>query len=198
VLRLLKVPVAGTNQVRVHFACTARSASNEGALALRLLGSDLERQWDELERETLGTSYGFVTSVAINRDGTMRLEVQGRVDPSGLKQMASAVGKAWRALPEAGTNPAHLNRVRWDFAREFDVRFLTSNALGRGVAEERIRGESPTSLDEVPTALLAVGPGQLADIGLQCQRSALVGLAGSVGAAPVESLLPPGTQLVSP
>jgi len=198
VLRLLKAPVSGTNQVRVHFACTARSASKDGVLALWLLGSDVERQWDALEREALGTSYGFVRSVAVNRDGTMRLEVEGRVDHSGLKQMASAVGKSWLSLPEAGTTPARLNRLRWDFARQFDVRYLTSNALGRGVAEERIRGESFVSLDEVPTALLRLGPGELADIGTQCQRSGLVGFAGNLGTVPVESLLPPGTQVLSP
>lgn len=198
VLRLVKDPSPGARQVKVLFACTAQGHSAEESLALELLASEIKRQWNVVERETLGSSYGFTSSSSVHRDGSMRLLVGGRVDRSGIRRMAVAVTQTWKGLPEAGAAPARLNRLRWEYGRVFNVSFLGSGALGEAVAEERLRGAPLTSLDEVPAVLMRVGPEHIASVAGQCQRSAVLGLGGDPAVLGVESLLPPGTRELAP
>src|SRR5262249_31793664 len=155
----------GRKQVRVQFACTAKSASPEDVVAMELLATDIERQWNALERDALGTSYGFTSSGMVNRDGSMRLEVKGSVDRSSVPQMPSAVAQTWRTLPQTGVPPSRLSFLRWDFARRFDVAFLTGPAVSQAVAEERIRGAARNSLDEYPAVLMRLTQPKLADVG---------------------------------
>jgi len=198
VLRLVKdgSSGAGARQVKVRFVCTASAQSVEERLALQLLGAEIERQWNVVERETLGSSYGFSSDTDLHRDGSMTLTAKGRVDRAGVRRMAVAVAQLWKALPQAGAAPDRLNRLRWEFGRVFNVDYLRSGALAGAVADERLRGASLTSLDEVPAALMRVGPEHLGNIGSQCQKSAVLGLTGDPAVLGVESLLPPGTQLV--
>ena len=197
VLRLVKNSSAGgggARQVKVRFACTAQARSLEERLTLKLLASEIERQWNVLERQTLGSSYGFTGETDLHRDGSMMLTVTGRVDRAGIKRMAIAVSQTWKALPQVGSAPVRLNRLRWEFGRAFNVEFLGSGALAEAVADDWLRGAALTSLDEVPAALMRIGPEQITAIGTQCQRSAVLGLTGDPAVLGVESLLPQGTQ----
>jgi zinc protease len=196
-LRVVKTALPRAKQVRVRLACTATGRTLEDELAFRLVASEITRQWNVLERGTLGSTYGFTSSTALNRDGTMRLVVSGRVENTGIRRMAVAVAQAWKGLPEAAATPSKLNRLRWEFAREFNVSFLTSAAVADAVAEERLRGRPATSLDDVPRALMQLGPEQIAEVGGQCQRSAVLGLLGEPSVLDVDALLPSGKQIVS-
>ena len=186
---------AGARQVKVRFVCTASAQSVEERLAIQLIAAEIERQWSVVERETLGSSYGFSSDTNVHRDGSMSLTVWGRVDRAGVRRMAVAVAQIWKGLPQAGSAD-RLNRLRWEFGRVFNVRYLASGALAGAVADERLRGASPTSLDDVPAALMRLGPEQMSAVGTQCQRSAVLGLRGDPAVLGVESLLPPGTQQV--
>ncbi|HEY1335430.1 MAG TPA: hypothetical protein VGF31_14300, partial [Myxococcaceae bacterium] len=200
VLRLVKdgSPGAGARQVKVRFVCTAQAHSPEDRLALRLLAAEVERQWNVLERETLGSSYGFVGDTDLHRDGSMMLTVNGRVARTAIRRMAVAVSQTWKGLPQVGSVATRLNRLRWDYGRTFNVEYLRSGALAESVANERLRGAPLTSLDDLPGALMRVGPEQMADVGTQCQTSAVLGLTGDTAVLGVEPLLPPGARVVPP
>jgi zinc protease len=197
-LRVVRVPMKQSKQVRVRLGCTVATSSLEQELATRMLGLELERKWNALERETLGSSYGFGASTVSHRDGSMQVLVSGRVDNGSVRRMTLAVSQAWKGLPEmAGTENA-LNRLRWEFGRSYNVRFLTSQTLAQAVAEEHLRGRTAGALDEIPAALMRVGPADLAEIGKQCQRSAVYGLLGDPVVLDVDALLPADRIEVKP
>jgi hypothetical protein len=64
-LRVVRVPMKQGKQVRVRFACNVQTQTLEQELATRMLGIKLERQWNNLERETLCSSYGFAASTTL-------------------------------------------------------------------------------------------------------------------------------------
>jgi zinc protease len=189
-LRVLRVPMKQAKQVRVRLGCTVQTQSLEQELATRMLGIKVERQWTSLERETVGSSYGFNTSTTVHRDGSAQLLISGRVDNGSARRMAAAVRQAWKMLPEAGAAENELNRLRWEFGRAYTVRFLTSQSVARAVAEQRLRGRTAAALDEIPAALMRVSPGDMAEVGSQCQRSAVLGLLGDPSVLDVDPLLP--------
>jgi zinc protease len=193
VLRVLKSTLPKAKQVFVRFGCVAEGKSLEDEIAFKLLAKYLEEQWTTLERETLGSSYGFSSLTVDHRDGSMELVVTGRVENKSIQRMAVAVEQAWRALPQLGM--AKVQRLRWEFAREYSVSFLTSAALSSAIVDQWNRGRPPAALDEMPQALLRVGLPEMAGVGAQCQASAILGLLGDSAALNVETQLL-GAQLV--
>ncbi|HET9155069.1 MAG TPA: insulinase family protein, partial [Myxococcaceae bacterium] len=189
-LRVVRVSMKQGKQVRVRLACNVQTQTLEQELAARMLAIKLERQWTMLERETLGSSYGFGATTTIHRDGSAQLLISGRVDVGSVRRMTVAVSQGWKALPESGTTENELNRLRWEFGRSYNVKFLTSQALARAVAEQQLRGRNSEALDEVPRALLRVTPAELTEVGKQCQRSAVLGLLGDPAVLEVDALLP--------
>ncbi len=198
VLRLVKEPLPNAKQVRVRFGCTATARNLEDELAFELLGDELERQWTTLQREAVGSSYGFSSGTEVRRDGTMRLLVRGRVENTSIRRMAVAVSLSMKGLPDVGSNETRLNRLRWDYARAYNVRFLTSAALGDQVLEHQLRGRPPETVNEVPKALMRISREQMSAIGKQCQASAVLGLLGDPSVLDVEPQLPPGVKVVRP
>ena len=196
VLRVVKATLPGTKQLRVRLACTATTASLEDELAFRLLAAELERQWTKVERETLGSSYGFEGSVQAHRDGTMRLLVSGRVDNGSSRRMAVTVAQAWKALGDPGADESRIGRLRWEYARGYNVRFLTSDTVAEDVARHRLRGRQASAVDEIPAALMGVGRTQMAAVGKQCQSSAVLGMLGEASAMDVDAQLPQGARQV--
>ena len=196
VLRVVKGTLPHAKQVRVRFGCTALARSLEDELGLRFIAAELDRQWTKLERQTLGSSYGFDSGVQVRRDGSMRLLVSGRVENGSSRRMAVAVAQAWKALGDGTADATKLGRLRWEYARTYNVHFVTSDAVAGEVARHRLRGRPATAVDEVPAALTRVGGAQLAAVGTQCQASAVLGLLGDPSALDVQAQLPPGAQLV--
>jgi zinc protease len=195
-LRVVKGTLPHAGQVRVRLACNATANNVEDELAFRMLASDLETQWNVLERENLGSSYGFISSVRANRDGSMRMLLAGRVENAASRQMVAAATRTWQGLGAPESTAKRLDRLRWDLAREFNVAFLTSNLLADAVAFERLHDRPVSSLDEVPRSLMQVTPQQLAQVGAQCQRSAVLGLLGESSGLDVDAQLPANRQLV--
>ena len=198
VLRLVKETLPGAKQVRVRFGCTATARNLEEELALELIGDELERQWTALQREAVGSSYGFSSASEVRRDGTMRLVVRGRVENTSARRMAVAVSLSLKGLPDVGSNDTRMNRLRWDYARAYNVRFLTSAALGDQVLEHHFRGRPPETVNEVPRALMRISREQMSSMGKQCQASAVLGLLGDTSVLDVEAQLPAGVQVVRP
>ena len=196
VLRVVKATLPHGKQVRVRLGCTAAAGSLEDELAFTLLAEELKRQWTKLERETLGSSYGFQSAVRVRRDGSMRLLVWGGVENGSARRMAVAVSQAWKALGDLGADESRVNRLRWEYARGYNVRFLTAAAVADEVVRHRLRGRPATALDEVPAALKRVGREQMAGVGKQCQASAVLGLLGDATALDVDAQLPKDAQAV--
>jgi len=66
------------------------------------------------------------------------------------------------------------------------------------VADQRLRGRNSAALDEVPRALMRVTSADLAEVGKQCQRSAVAGLLGDPAVLEVDPLLPADRIAVKP
>jgi len=198
VLSVVKATLPHGKQVRVQLGCSAMAASLDDEVAFRLLADELNRQWTKLERETLGSSYGFNTSVQVRRDGSMRMLVSGRVENASAKRVTVAVAQAWKALGELGADDTKLGRLRWDYAREYNVRFLTADTIADEVVRQQFRGRPATALDDVPAALERVGREQMSAVGKQCQASAVLGLLGDATALDVDAQLPKDARVVRP
>ena len=198
VLRVVKATLPHGKQVRVRLGCTAAAGSLEDELAFTLLAEELKRQWTKLERETLGSSYGFQAAVRVRRDGSMRLLVWGGVENGSARRMAVAASQAWKALGDLGADESRVNRLRWEYARGYNVRFLTAAAVADEVVRHRFRGRPATALDEVPEALKRVGREQMAGVGKQCQASAVLGLLGDATALDVDAQLPKDARAMRP
>jgi len=198
VLRVVKATLPQASQLRTRFGCTASARSLEEELSFRLLASELARQWNTIERETLGSSYGFDWSVEVRRDGTMRLLVSGRVAATSARRMTVAVSQTWKGLADLGKDESRLNRLRWEYARRYNVRFLTSEAIADDVLEHRLLGRPPAAVDEVPAALMRTGAPEVAAVGKQCQASAVLGLLGDSRALDVDAQLPKDAQVLKP
>lgn len=196
VLRVVKGTLAGSKQVRVRLGCTAAASSLEDELAFGLLAAELDRQWTKVERDTLGSSYGFQHTVQVRRDGSMRMLVSGRVDPASSRRMAVAVAQSWKALGELGADENRVGRLRWEYARDYNVRFLTADAVAEDVVRHQFRGRAPAALDEVPAALQRVSRTQLAAVGQQCRASAVLGMLGESAALEVDAQLPPDARVL--
>jgi len=198
VLRVVKATLPHAKQLRVRLGCTATAASLDDELAFRLLADDLNRQWTKLERETLGSSYGFESSVQVRRDGSMRMLVSGRVENGSARRMTIAVAQTWKALGDAAFDDNRLGRLRWEYARDYNVRFLTTATISEDVVRHRIRGRPATAPDDVPAALERVSREQLDAVAKQCQASAVYGLLGEATALEVDAQLPKDARLVRP
>jgi zinc protease len=198
VLRVVKATLPHGKQVRVRLGCLATAASLDDELAFRLLADELNRQWTKLERETLGSSYGFESSVQVRRDGSMRMLVFGRVENASARRITIAVAQAWKALGDAAVDDNKLGRLRWDYARDYNVRFLTTETISQDVVRHRLRGRPASAPDDVPAALKRVGREQLAAVAKQCQSSAVYGLFGEATALDVDAQLPKDARVVRP
>ena len=195
-LRVLKATLPQAKQLRVRFGCTVTGRTLEDELALTMLGSELARQWRVIERETKGASYGFQSDVGVRRDGTMRLVVTGRVEAGTSRRMALAVSQAWKGLPGLASNETTLNRLRWEYGRAYNVRFLVDETVGRDVAHHRLLGRPADAVDAVPGALMRASPATMASIGKQCHDSAVLGLMGPASALDVDLQLPADAQVL--
>src|SRR5262249_51486723 len=135
-LRVVRVPMKQGKQVRVRLAFNVQTQTLEQELATRMLGIKLERQWNNLERETLGSSYGFQASTAIHRDGSAQLLVSGRVDNGSVRRMTVAVNQGWKALPESGTTENELNPLRWEFGRSYNTKIPTTHSVASARSDQ--------------------------------------------------------------
>jgi zinc protease len=189
-LRVVKTALPHAKQVRVRLACATTGSTLEEEIALQLLATEVERQWNVLERETLGSSYGFSATTSAHRDGTHELLIAGRVNNEGMRRMAVAAAQAWKSFPELASTDTKLNRLKWEFGRAYNVSFLGSEMVGTAVAQQRLQGRPPSVLDEVPKALMRVNAEQMGRVGRQCKESAVLGLLGDPSALDVDALLP--------
>jgi hypothetical protein len=128
----------------------------------------------------------------------MRMLVSGRVENASSRRMTIAVAQAWKALGDAALDDNRLGRLRWEYAREYNVRFLTTETISEEVVRHRLRGRSASAPDDVPVALKRVGREQLAAVAKQCQSSAVYGLFGEATALDVDAQLPKDARVVRP
>ncbi|HEY1904942.1 MAG TPA: insulinase family protein [Myxococcaceae bacterium] len=191
-LRVVKANKPGAADVRVRFGCAASGTSPEDEIAFELIATDLEQQWSRLERDALGSSYGFHASTSFRRDGVMSLEVTGQMNRNSARRMAVAVSQAWKSLGDSGE--AKLDRLRWEYARKYNVRYLTLPALAQDLVWERLRGRPASALTEVPAALARVDGERMKSVGGQCRKSAVLGLLGDPAALDVAAQLPPDAR----
>jgi hypothetical protein len=88
---------------------------------------------------------------------------------------AAADGGRGLAVLEGARKPrgdeARLGRLRWEYARGYNVRFLTADAVTEEIVRHRFRGREATAPDEVPAALQRVDSARLAAVGQQCRAS---------------------------
>lgn len=172
---LQEKPVAP--QAELKLACMVPLQDSRDALAVELLGHELERDINELARGALGGTYGFQVHTRVGRN-TARLVLDGKVDNAHFARVLAHERAAWNGL---GTHPVtdeQLNRARWNWARDYDVRFATSAALAQEIVRMQLSGHRAEEMAKVRDLAMSITADDLARVAKLCRERAAGGVLG--------------------
>ena len=175
--RILKSPRPGAQQTELSIGCAVPIRTEADLAAAGVLGEDLRMRLHQLARSALGATYGFESTVRLER-GVADLRIQGSVDDRGL---ARILALARRAVETLGTEPLPAERfelARWRHGIRFTGILEHADALGRTLAAYRLSGLPADTLERYPATLEAMGPEQVGQVGAACGRTAVLQLLG--------------------
>jgi zinc protease len=177
--RTIVTPRRGATQGEVRLGCLLPAASDgKAAATYQLMARLVGKHLFKAVRQELGASYGVRGSSDVLRGGAAHMVVEGNINNGKLAEALAVIRKYWDGLPRGEFDEQEMNLVRWDLAREFNLRFLTSGTVVRTVLEARNLGQPLESVDHYADDLAAVTKQDLQAAFAVCHQNQVLSIVG--------------------
>jgi zinc protease len=177
-LKRVVVHRPGASQGELRLGCLLPAATPRQAVLYEVMARLVADRFFHDVRQQLGASYGFSPQLGILRGGSAYLLTAGNIDNASLPSALAAIQKAWDGFPQGQFSDREVNRVRYDLALRFNLRFTTSESIANEIIRVRNLGWPLESVDRYGEELISVGREELTRAFAACHDSAVLTLVG--------------------
>jgi zinc protease len=176
-VQVLRVDRPGRNQTEIRLGCSLPAPNQTDAIALRLLAARLSSRLGGLARSNLGGSYGFRGGADVHRQAS-GLSISGTVDGEALTRVLAFARKELDELGTVSMSEDELGLLKWRQGIASNMRYSNNLDLAVALVNLRLSSIPVDSLQKYPELLTAVTPGDVARVGAECRKTAVLLLSG--------------------
>jgi zinc protease len=167
--RSLRLFHGGTGtRATVRLGCRLPPVSEASWPAYRVLANIVNSEvWEE--RDSLGASYGFESSVTAGARGVAHLVISGTTDASRAGETVAHLVGLLDRIAQQGPPMRRFINERWDVARWFARHFATTSGISDAILEAADLGLAPEAWDRYPENLAGLQRSHLRDLLAPCR-----------------------------
>ena len=169
-------PAASQGELRL--ACRLTAMDPRDAVLYELMAKMAADRLFKRVRIKLGASYGIRPHSEVLRGGTAYVELSGNINNASLSPALAVIKEYWDALARGEFDEKEMNRVRYELALEFNLRFATSQRIADEIVLRRNLDWPLESVDQYGQHLASITKQELTRAFGGCHESAVLSIIG--------------------